>query len=141
MAKKVYRAGVIPYYQDSDQNIQMMFMLPSNKKFGGDVFQIAKGKAEDGESMKEAGLREANEELGLFVGNIETLTKVGVFMGRTTIYIALIKDVDMFGDPVDETERVEWMTLEQFQEVGRELHKPVVKSAHRLMKKVLSSTN
>jgi 8-oxo-dGTP pyrophosphatase MutT (NUDIX family) len=135
MAKKVYRAGLIPYYRDEEGTIQMMFMRPSDKKYGGPSFQIAKGKMEEGEDSETAALREANEELGLFKGNIKNLRKVGEFMGRTTVFIALIDDPTMFGDPMHETEEVTWMTLDQFKETGRELHKPVVKSAYRMMEK------
>ena len=137
MAKKVYRAGLIPFYRDQDGNIQMMFMRPSEPKYGGPQFQIAKGKVEDGEDTETAALREANEELGLFKGNIKNLRKVGEFMGRTTVFIALIDDPNMFGDSTDETEEVKWMTPEEFYEQGRTLHIPVVKSCVRHIKKML----
>jgi len=132
--KKVYRAGVIPFYIDESGNIQMMFMMPSEAKFGGDVFQVAKGKREKGESDKEAGFREASEELGLFKGNVEESYKLGNFLGRTMIYIAKIKDREMFGDPHHETKETTWMTPDEFQSKGRDLHKPIVKAAVRLIK-------
>ena len=128
--KKVHRAGVIPYLLE-DGEIQMMFMKPSKTKYGGAKFQIAKGKYEKGETAVEAGLREAKEELGLFGGNIENLDELGVFMGRTTIFIAEIKDKDMFGEPHHETAATTWMTPQEFQKEGRGLHKPVVKAAVR----------
>ena len=41
------RGGVVPYYI-KDGTILMMFMKPSDKNFGGERFQIAKGKIEKG---------------------------------------------------------------------------------------------
>ena len=133
---KIFRAGVIPFVQENNQ-VQMLFMKPSVPEFGGDVWQVAKGKQEDGEDIKETALREAREELGLFRGNIITLESIGEWLGRTTFFIAHIKQKDMFGDPHYETGDTRWMTLEQFMEDGRDLHKPVVKSAHRKILKIL----
>lgn len=128
--KKIDRSGVMPYYIDEEQ-IKILFMRPSDPKYGGDVFQIAKGKHEDGETAEEAGLREANEELGLYKGNIKHLHELGKFLGRTTMYVAEINDPEMFGDPRFETKETKWMTPDEFQSEGRDLHKPVVKAAVR----------
>jgi len=125
---KVYRAGVIPYYIN-DGKIQMLFMKPSDTKYGGDSYQVAKGKVEDGESDRAAAFREANEELGLITGNILRVEDLGVFLGRTTIFIAKIVDPEKFREPHYETDSVSWMTLEQFQAEGRELHRPMVNEA------------
>ena len=131
--KKIYRAGVIPYTIE-DGEIHMLFMKPSDTKYGGNGFQIAKGKYEEGETAVEAAYREAGEELGLFGPNVDESTELGTFMGRTTIFIAKIKDKGMFGDPHFETAEVKWMTPEEFQREGRDLHRPVVKSAVRKIK-------
>lgn len=129
--KKIYRSGVLPYIIE-DGEIKILFMKPSNVKYGGDAYQIGKGKHEEGETDLEAGLREAGEELGLFVGNIEGKPhNLGNFLGRTTIYVCKIKDKNMFGEPNFETESTRWMTPEEFQKEGRDLHKPVVKAAVR----------
>lgn len=132
MSKKVDRSGVIPYIIEEGQ-IKMLFMRPSDPKFGGDEFQIAKGKHEEGESAIEAGLREAGEELGLFTGNISESFDLGRFLGRTTITIAKIKDKTLFGDPCFETKEVRWMTAFEFDTEGRELHRPVVRAAVRMI--------
>ena len=137
--KKIYRAGVIPFYVD-EGTLKMLFMKPSEPKYGGDSFQIAKGKHEEGESSLETGLREAGEELGLFSGNVKNISEVGEFMGRTTVYVAEITDPDQFGDPCDETGEVKWMTPAEFQKEGRDLHKPVVKAAVRCIKSIVSGT-
>lgn len=134
--KKIYRAGVIPFVKEGDE-VRMMFMKPSKPKYGGDTFQIAKGKQEEGEDIKDTALREAKEELGLFEGNIKQLDKVGEFLGRTSVYIAHIKDKTMFGDPHFETGEIAWLTEDEFMDVGRDLHKPVVKAAYRKITKAL----
>jgi 8-oxo-dGTP pyrophosphatase MutT (NUDIX family) len=134
MSKKVERAGIIPYIIENNE-IKMLFMVPSDPKFGTDFPQIGKGKQEDNESPLEAALREGNEELGLFEGNIAEIHDLGTVLGRTTIYVAKIKDKDMFGDFHHETEETLWMTPEEFYEDGRELHIPVVKAAVRLITK------
>lgn len=131
--KKIYRSGVLPYHIDEGQ-IKILFMRPSDPKFGGKSFQMAKGKHEEGETAKEAGLREAGEELGLFKGNIEHTHNLGKFLGRTHVFVARIKDPNMFGDPDSETKETMWMTPEEFQANGRDLHKPVVKAAVRYIK-------
>jgi 8-oxo-dGTP pyrophosphatase MutT (NUDIX family) len=137
MAKrKIYRAGVIPYLE-VDGEIHMMFMKPANPKYGGKTYQISKGKVEEGEKIEDAAKREAKEELGLFVGNVLEFSSLGEWLGRTTFYVAHIKDKEMFGDPHFETGSTAWLTLEEFIKEGRDLHKPVVKAAHRKMKKIL----
>ncbi len=127
--KLIYRAGTIPYVVEND-TVLMMFMKPSNPEFGGSEFQIAKGRVEDGEDTKVAALREAKEELGLFLSNIHEAKEVGVFMGRTTLYVAKVKDRALFGEPSFETAETAWLTLDQFAQIGRNLHYPAVKVAH-----------
>jgi len=131
---KIYRAGVIPYYI-KDGEIRMMFMKPSDPKFGGKCFQIAKGKQENGESDKETAFREAGEELGLFKGNVVHKHDLGNFLGRTRVYLAEVKDPEMFGDPDNETGAVKWMTPDEFTNSGRDLHRPIVKAAKRWISK------
>lgn len=133
--KKIYRAGLIPYYLDQSSNIHMLFMFPSDPKFGGAYYQCCKGQVEDGETNEETALREANEELGFFNGNIDgEVHNLGNFLGRTMMYTAKIKDKDMFGDPHFETRDTKWMTPEEFNADGRDLHKPIVKAAVRYIK-------
>lgn len=136
--RKINRGGLIPFIQKDDE-VYMLFMKPSKAKFGGDVFQIAKGKQEEGEDIKTTAVREATEELGLFTGNVSHLENIGVWLGRTTMFIAQIEDEHMFGDPHFETKETKWMTLDEFNRQGRGLHKPVVKAAHRKIMKLLGN--
>jgi 8-oxo-dGTP pyrophosphatase MutT (NUDIX family) len=133
--QKIYRSGIIPYYIKEGE-IHMFFMKPSDPKFGGDIFQIAKGKHEDGEDPQTAGIREGKEELGLFEGNITAIHNLGKFLGRTHVFICKIKDPEMFGEPHFETAETKWMTPEEFQAEGRDLHKPVVKATVRYITEV-----
>jgi len=133
--KKIYRAGVIPFFIDpTTSQIYMLFMEPSDAKYGGAAPQIGKGKLEPGETPIEAGFREAKEELGLFGANVVEQWNLGKFLGRTYIFIAKIKDKNQFGKPHFETKKTIWMTPEEFQQKGRSLHRPVVAAATRLIK-------
>ncbi len=136
--KKINRGGLIPYYA-KDGEIYMMFMKPSRAKYGGDSFQIAKGRQEPNEDIAQTAIREASEELGLFPGNIKHFDNIGVWLGRTTVFIAEMNDAALFGDPTtpDEVKEVKWMTLPEFMSVGRGLHKPIVQAAHRKIEKML----
>ncbi len=131
----IYRAGTIPYVVENNQ-ILMMFMKPSNPEFGGHEFQIAKGRVEDGEDVRTAALREAKEELGLFLSNLSTVEELGVFMGRTTLYVAKVKDRSLFGEPSFETMETAWLSLDQFAHIGRDLHFAAVKTAHEKIQRL-----
>lgn len=134
----IYRAGLIPYIIEN-RTILMMFMKPSDPDFGGDKFQIAKGKVEEeDESYLQAAIREAKEEIGLFKGNVIKTEEVGTFMGRTTVFVSKVRSKTMFGEPSFETGAVTWMTPEQFQLDGRDLHKPVVAASVRKIKQLES---
>lgn len=129
MGKKVKRAGVVPFYKNKNGEVMMMFMMPSDAKYGGKVFQIAKGKVDEGENPLQAAVREANEELGLREGNIKWLRKCGLFLNTHHIYIVEVNSMDdsSFDKPHFETGETIWMTEEEFMDAGRELHKPIIK--------------
>jgi 8-oxo-dGTP pyrophosphatase MutT (NUDIX family) len=132
----VKRAGVIPFIQESE--VKMLFMKSSDPVYGGPDFQVAKGTIDPGETEFEAACREAYEEIGFFKNNAADIRKLGTFFG-STIYVAKMKDKNMFGDPkpndegVLETAAVKWLTHDEFMDEGRDLHKPCVKAAHRLI--------
>lgn len=130
MKGKLYRAGLLPYVIE-DGVIKFLFMKPSDHRYGGDRFQIAKGKVEAGETSEQAAIREASEELGLVVDNIHTPTFLGEFLGRTSVYMAAVKNKDLFVEPCSETSDTEWLTLAEYQSVGRALHLPIVQDAAR----------
>lgn len=133
--KLVFRAGTIPYVVE-DGVVKMLFMRPSDPEYGGDMMQLAKGKIEEGETAQQAALREAKEEIGLFIGNVIKTEEVGVFMGRTTVFVTKVKNSTMFGEPSFETSAVQWMTLDEFMTEGRELHRPVIQAAYRTIQRL-----
>lgn len=133
MTKPIYRSGIIPYYFDSMGQLFMLFMKPSDPKFGGPEFQISKGKQEENETAFEAAIREGSEELGLKVSNIEQVYPVGTCLGRTEVFLARIKDSTEFSAPHYETGETQWMTPEQFKLVGRDIHRPVVRIAVEIL--------
>ena len=125
MGKKTQRAGVIPFYTTSEGEFKMMFMKPSDKKYGGEEFQLAKGRVDPGENPLEAGVREANEELGLRESNILWLEKVGIFLETHHIYIVEVSSMSDsdFDKVTHETGAVSWMTEDEFMSTGRKLHR------------------
>lgn len=129
--KPIIRAGLIPFIRENDQ-IYMMFMRPADPKYGGDKLQIAKGKVDPGENPFDAAVREGGEELGVTQKNIKWIKKVGIFLKTHHIYIAEMhsNDKNLFTIPHFETSETEWVTLEEFMKIGRDLHKPIVKSSY-----------
>jgi 8-oxo-dGTP pyrophosphatase MutT (NUDIX family) len=133
--KDMSRGGVIPFYLNEDGEIKMLFMVPSDPKYGGPDWQIAKGKIDpEDASVEEGAFREAQEELGLFLPNVSERHDLGQF-GKVRVFLAHIKDPNMFGDHDDETGAVRWMTPAEFQSEGRDWQKPIVKAAVRLIKR------
>lgn len=132
------RAGMIPYHIADDGTINMVFQIPSNPKYGGTDPQLCKGKVDPGETAIEAAIREAKEELGLFVPNVvgEPIY-LGKFLGRTDVFMCQIKDPKLFGIPTtpDEVQTVLWLTPDEFMTQGRQLHKHVVRAATRAIQK------
>lgn len=130
--EKVYRAGMIVYRVNERNDIEMLFMRPSDPEYGTDTLQVPKGRVEEGETFEQAAIREAQEEVGLFRGAIiKGPEYLGNFLGRTQVYICKVKSDALFGEPDFETAETRWLTLEQFVEEGRSLHRPIVQAAHR----------
>lgn len=115
----------------------MMFMVPSDTMYGGPDYQLAKGKVDpDDATTEDAAIREACEELGLFKSNIEYVTEVGTYLGRTDVFIAKIHNKQAFGVPDFETGATAWMTPEEFEATGRPLHRPLVRDCVELIKEL-----
>lgn len=137
--QKLYRAGMVCYRKNNNDEIEMLFMKPSDPNWGGNEFQIPKGKLDPGEDAYTAAVREATEEVGLFRGCIiKGPELLGEFLGRTTIYVCKVRPDALFGEPSFETSETKWMTLKEFDEVGRPLHRPIIKAAHRMIMKLES---
>lgn len=134
---KIFRAGLIPVFVDDDNNLHMFFMKPSDPKYGGSDYQIAKGRIEDGEDPLDAAIRESSEELGLRSSNIDQIYECGKWLGRTHFYVATVKRKEDFGQFHFETESTKWMTPNEFETNGRELHRDIVKHAAKLIEMVI----
>ena len=130
MKGKLYRAGLLPYVIENNE-LKFLFMKPADSRYGGDRYQIAKGKVEEGETSEQAAIREATEELGLVETNISDTTFLGEYLGRTSFYLARVFDKVLFNSPHFETSDTAWLTLAEYQANGRELHIPIVQEAAR----------
>lgn len=124
--KTTWRAGIIPYQYADDGRVKMLFMQPSNPKYGGDKFQIAKGKIEPGETAEQAAKREVMEELGLTPNQFKSMNYLGLYMGRTHLYTAEVREDFSQIQCCDETGATKWMTFEEFVHNGRNLHISIV---------------
>lgn len=134
MTEKIFRAGMIPYVI-LDGEIHMMFMKPSDTTYGGDAYQIAKGRQEDeNEKFISTAIREAKEELGLVQKNIKNIDDLGFVLGRTRLFICEVLDKDNFIEPHFETESVIWMTEREFMQFGRDIHISVIRTAIEFIK-------
>lgn len=140
------KAGVIPYFINEEGITAMLFMIPSNPKFGGLLFQIAKGKIEPGENIQEAALREAEEEVGLRAENVKQIKSVGnakitgiddTYM--LAIFVVEIKDPKNFSQPHFETGKTAWLTLKQFKTLGRQSQLTLVTQANNTIWQSLNS--
>jgi 8-oxo-dGTP pyrophosphatase MutT (NUDIX family) len=127
LKKIIARAGFIPYYK-KDGQVYILCMKPSDPAYGGDAFQIAKGRVDPGENTKQTAIREAGEELGLIPSNIKAIKHLGVFLGYTDMFYGEVKDKDNFTHTTHETENTKWMTVEEFFKEGRSLHRDVIKA-------------
>lgn len=137
--RTINRAGIIPWMEMGDgEPAKMLFMRPSNPKYGGPEFQIAKGRVDDGEDILSAALREGEEELGLLKQNIYLLTNLGVRLGRTQFFLVKIKNKDYFREYKDETAETRWMTCSEFVQIGRPLHRQVVEEAQELIDDIIA---
>jgi 8-oxo-dGTP pyrophosphatase MutT (NUDIX family) len=134
-----HRAGLIPYWIDTNNKIYMLFMKPSNPDFGGPDFQISKGKIESGYSELETAIKEAKEELGLRIDNIKSQPIfVGNFMKGICIYAVEVYSKDDFDEPEYETSETKWMTLDEFKQYGRKLHLYAVYNVHRKISSIIN---
>lgn len=139
MKQKIYRAGMVPFFVKDDGTILMNFMVPSDQTYGGSDPQFCKGRIENGENHEDAAVREAEEELGLKEENVKWYYYLGQYLGRTHLYICEVGDMENFNEPHYETESTHWMTLEEFQEVGRELHRPVIREAYTTFVQIVNT--
>lgn len=127
------KAGCIPYDHDG----RMLFMISSDADYGGPDPMIAKGHVDPGETYQQAGIREAEEELGLKTSNIVQgtieLGWKGELRGNLEsypfeVFMCNVDDVVDFNKPHYETKEVVWLTMEEFNKVGRKSQRHIVQA-------------
>lgn len=135
------KAGFLPYIM-VDGVPQFMFMIPSDPEYGGDKPTVAKGGIDEGESPKQAGIREAEEELGLKKSNVNPstirLAWAGEIKGMSSsyfmsIFMGEVKDKSDFNKPHFETKETVWLSLDDFKKHGRQSQVEIVEKAASLL--------
>jgi len=135
--KKRGKAGCIPYVLDANGEPLMAFMISSDADYGGPDPMIAKGGIDPGESEEVAGVREAEEELGLKRSNIVDGTLIVGWQGQLTgldatypftVMMCQVDDIKDFNEPHYETKEVVWLTAEEFNRKGRRSQRHIVQS-------------
>jgi 8-oxo-dGTP pyrophosphatase MutT (NUDIX family) len=141
--KDLGKAGFMPYVIENGEPV-FLFMETSDAKYGGDKPMIAKGHIDGGETAKEAGIREAEEELGLKRSNLKMDTVREAWSGQLsgltatytmTIFMGEVKDKKDFGSFHYETKATHWMTLDDYRKRGRKSQLNIVEKAHSLLVK------
>ena len=132
------RAGVIPYTINRETGeVRMLFMRPSDERFGGPCYQVAKGVIDPGDtSSRHAALREGHEELGLLDSNVIDVDHLGLYLKVIDIFIAQVRSEDDFDSFGDETGSIRWMTADQFALYGRDIHVAIVDEADRRIRDI-----
>ena len=131
------RAGLIPYIIEDDI-VKMLFFIPSDPAYGGDKFQIAKGRVDYNEEVETAAVREASEELGLKRENIKSVTLVSkeVLSGMSNysydfyLYVAEVFDKENFNTFSYETDEIGWLTMEEYESKGRKSQLEIVRKCY-----------
>lgn len=138
--EKISKAGFMPFVIENGVPLYL-FMVSSDATFGGAKPQISKGHVDKGETPEQAGIREAEEELGLRRSNIGPVLKgwSGKQTGLTAtylmaIYAAQVKSKTAFDKPHYETERTVWLSAEEFKTQGRKEQAAIVAAVDRTVK-------
>ena len=105
----IVRSGTIPYYVQREI-MWVKVMKPSDPKFGGPEWQMAKGEMEPGLTLEQNALKEAHEEVGLKASNIRSMFKL-TERNNLHIYAAEVVDPYDFDEPHWETGAVAWLQL------------------------------
>lgn len=132
----VRKAGLIPYVYEDGEPV-FMFMVPSDPNFGGTKPAIAKGNIDPGETVIEAAVCEAEEELGLVKTNIISETVRLIWTGHKgysmTVFMCEVRDKKNFVKPHFETGSTHWLTAKQFNEQGKSWQISIVNKARSLL--------
>jgi 8-oxo-dGTP pyrophosphatase MutT (NUDIX family) len=132
--EKIVRAGLIPFILN-DGKVNMYVMKPSDPKYGGTKWQIAKGQIDPGENPQKAATREAEEELGLRKSNILELFSVGSYWSnKFHVFGCIVKDPKAFGKPHYETGATAWINWQTWYSEGRREQTKMMSAAYKIAK-------
>lgn len=128
------KAGLIPYIIKNGI-IEMAFMISSDPFYGGPDPMISKGCLDPGETIFDCAFREAEEELGLVIRNVKSDIRL-LYQESTVgtddtyifcVYACEVRNKIDFVKPHFETKEVVWLTVDEFETVGRRSHQPIVR--------------
>ena len=138
---KAEKAALIPYYRYGD-DIKMLFMKPSNPKFGGHNFQICKGIIDPGYTSEQTAIKECIEELGVTENNLANLQYLFYDIlnyqdGRSSViyvYTAEVIDLNKLVPFHYETGSIRWMDIKEVNEHLRFIQRSLVYKAYNRIK-------
>jgi 8-oxo-dGTP pyrophosphatase MutT (NUDIX family) len=141
MFHNIAKAACIPYYRDGNE-LKMLFMKPSDPKFGGTNFQCCKGNIDPGYSSEQTAIKEAEEELGLTEDNTKNLNfmfydTLNYCDGRCCIiyvYSVEVIDPDKLKPFHYETGSVKWMNIKEISEELRFIQRSLVYRVYNRIK-------
>jgi len=126
------KAGVIPWVREED-GIKMLFVISSDPRYNGPDPAIIKGSLDKGETPKQGALRECEEEVGIPASKFKGLYKLPTrkVQGNTAAYKMTVFAGELEKRPTLKLDKKEigealWLTLQEFQRLGRKTHEPFV---------------
>ena len=129
------KSGIIPYYIKNEK-VFVLLMKPSNIKYGGDRYQIAKGNIDGDDTLFETAIKEGHEELGLKTKNIidgvmyNEKTHISGKYSKYDIhtFYCKINDINDFDIPHYETGSTKWFREDELSKV-RKNQKNIIKNS------------
>lgn len=120
--QQLHKAGCIPWYKFPDGKVRLFLMKPSDPSYGGDRFQIAKGVIDALETPIMTAFREAEEELGCQLSNIDFETVVKITDNPFHVFIGKVIDPQKMIKFHYETGEVKWIARDELLGEVRDVH-------------------
>lgn len=139
-SKLKFKAGIVPYVIQNGI-IKMLFIISSDPSYGGTQPCIAKGGADPGETPQQTAVREGEEEIGFpaaIYAQIYPSAKERI-AGMTSSYdfyvfagqLKAVPNKIPFGPEVGS---VHWLSMEEYQKVGRKNQLNLVQQTYNAIK-------
>ena len=128
---KKERAALIPIFIENGKG-DIALMKPSDPKYGGSSFQVAKGIIEDGEDPKEAAIREGQQELGItniHKGDLKLLwndKKQGMYYYIVVVKNKILQKPKPNENGIIETESTVWWDLDKASKEMRDWQRKLI---------------